>query len=82
MSKVKSLFVTFEGIEGSGKTYQSKKLFKSLIKKKIQVVLTREPGGSKSAPLRGGLSPRGAPFDPGCASPQAQRGPGLACRRA
>ena len=49
MSKVKSLFVTFEGIEGSGKTYQSKKLFKSLIKKKIQVVLTREPGGSKSA---------------------------------
>ena len=49
MSKVKSLFVTFEGIEGSGKTYQSKKLFKSLVKKKIQVVLTREPGGSKSA---------------------------------
>ena len=49
MLKGKSLFVTFEGIEGSGKTYQSKKLFRSLINKKIPVVLTREPGGSKSA---------------------------------
>ena len=49
MLKGKSLFVTFEGIEGSGKTYQSKKLFRNLINKKIPVVLTREPGGSKSA---------------------------------
>ena len=49
MRKEKSLFVTFEGIEGSGKSYQSKKLYKSLKKRKISVILTREPGGTKSA---------------------------------
>ena len=49
MPKKKSLFITFEGIEGSGKTYQSKKLFKSLKNKKLPVVFTREPGGNKSA---------------------------------
>ena len=49
MYKKKSIFVTFEGIEGSGKSYQSKKLFKNLTKRKIPVILTREPGGTKSA---------------------------------
>ena len=49
MYKKKSLFVTFEGIEGSGKSYQSRKLYKNLKKKKISVILTREPGGTKSA---------------------------------
>ena len=49
MYKKKSLFVTFEGIEGSGKSYQSRKLFKNLKKKNISVILTREPGGTKSA---------------------------------
>ena len=49
MRKEKSLFVTFEGIEGSGKSYQSRKLYKSLKKRKISVILTREPGGTKSA---------------------------------
>ena len=49
MFKKKSFFVIFEGIEGSGKSYQSLKLYKNLKKKKISVILTREPGGTKSA---------------------------------
>ena len=49
MYKKKSLFVTFEGIEGSGKSYHSRKLYKNLKKKNISVILTREPGGTKSA---------------------------------
>ena len=49
MYKKKPLFVTFEGIEGSGKSYQASKLFKNLKKKNIQAILTREPGGTASA---------------------------------
>ena len=49
MYKKKSFFVTFEGIEGSGKSYLSQKLFKRLKKKNISVILTREPGGTKVA---------------------------------
>ena len=49
MYKKKSLFVTFEGIEGSGKSYQCRKLHKELRKKNLSVILTREPGGTKSA---------------------------------
>tara|TARA_B100001123_G_C15265255_1_gene1008164 strand:+ start:1149 stop:1796 length:648 start_codon:yes stop_codon:yes gene_type:complete len=49
MYKKKSFFITFEGIEGSGKSYQSHKLYKNLIKNKIPTVLTREPGGTRSA---------------------------------
>ncbi len=51
MYKRKSLFITFEGIEGSGKSYQSLKLYNNLRKKKIPVILTREPGGTKSAEI-------------------------------
>ena len=49
MYKKKSLFITFEGIEGSGKSYQSKKLFLNIQKRKLPVILTREPGGTKGA---------------------------------
>ena len=49
MYKKKPLFVTFEGIEGSGKSYQSKKLYKNIKKKRIPVILTREPGGTRGA---------------------------------
>jgi len=49
MLKKKSLFITFEGIEGSGKSYHSKKLYKKLKKIGLSVFLTREPGGSVGA---------------------------------
>ena len=49
MYKKKPLLVTFEGIEGSGKSYQSRKLYKNLKKKNISVILTREPGGTRAA---------------------------------
>ena len=45
----KSLFVTFEGIEGSGKSYQSKKLFNKIRSMGLPVIYSREPGGSTSA---------------------------------
>jgi len=49
MYKRKPLFITFEGIEGCGKSYQSLKLYKNLKKIKIPTILTREPGGTTSA---------------------------------
>ena len=49
MYKKKFFFIVFEGIEGSGKSYQSKKLYQNIKKKRIDAVLTREPGGTKSA---------------------------------
>ena len=51
MYKKKPFFIVFEGVEGCGKSYQSKKLFNNLKKKKINVLLTREPGGTGSAEL-------------------------------
>ena len=44
MYKKKSLFIVFEGIEGSGKSYLSKKLYNALRRKGESVILTREPG--------------------------------------
>ena len=49
MYKAKSLFVTFEGIEGSGKSYQSKKLFRKIKSMELPAIYTREPGGTKAA---------------------------------
>ena len=51
MFKKKPFFITFEGIEGSGKSYQSLKLYKYLKKNNFPVILTREPGGTKSAEI-------------------------------
>ena len=47
----KSFFIVFEGIEGSGKSYQAKILFRNLKKKTKNVILTREPGGTKGAEI-------------------------------
>ena len=49
MYKKKPILIVFEGVEGCGKSYQSKKLFNNLKKKKITSILTREPGGTRSA---------------------------------
>ena len=49
MYKKKSFFITFEGIEGSGKSYQSKKLFKKVKSMKLPAIYTREPGGTVAA---------------------------------
>ena len=51
MYKKKPFFIVFEGVEGCGKSFQSKKLLKKLQKKNISSILTREPGGTKSAEL-------------------------------
>jgi dTMP kinase len=39
----KGLFIVFEGIDGSGKTTQSKLLFDFLLKKRKKVIWTKEP---------------------------------------
>ena len=51
MYKKKPFFIVFEGVEGCGKSFQSKKLFQKLKKEKIDTILTREPGGTKSSEL-------------------------------
>ena len=49
MRKKKFYFIVFEGIEGTGKSYQINKLYKKLNIKKNNVVKTREPGGTSTA---------------------------------
>ena len=51
MYKKKPFFIVFEGVEGCGKSYQSKKLYNKLKKIKLDTILTREPGGTKSSEL-------------------------------
>ena len=51
MYKKKPFFIVFEGVEGCGKSYQSKKLVLNLKKRGIASILTREPGGTRSAEL-------------------------------
>jgi dTMP kinase len=41
-----SLFITFEGPEGSGKSSQSAELYSWLVSRHIPAVLTHEPGGT------------------------------------
>ena len=54
-------FITFEGIDGSGKSTQAKLLATYLKSKGIDVVLTREPGGSPGAEEIRRLLVEGAP---------------------
>jgi len=51
MYKQKPLFIVFEGVEGCGKSFQCKKLLNNLKKRNLSTLLTREPGGTKSAEL-------------------------------
>ncbi len=71
IQKYKGLFVTFEGIDGSGKTTQIELLDKYLKSIGIQTFLTREPGGTKIGevvrglllnPENKGISPRTESF--------------------
>ena len=51
MFKKKPYLIVFEGVEGCGKSYQSKKLFNNLRRNGFDALITREPGGTKSAEL-------------------------------
>ena len=51
MYKKKPFLIVFEGVEGCGKSFQSKKLYSRLKKIKFDTILTREPGGTKSSEL-------------------------------
>ena len=44
--KSKGFFITFEGIDGSGKSTQIKTLAKSLKNIGFEIIISREPGGS------------------------------------
>jgi dTMP kinase len=44
---MKGIFISFEGIEGTGKTIQSKMLYEHFLKKGYKVILTEEPGGTR-----------------------------------
>ncbi len=46
-TKHRGLFITLEGIDGCGKTLQTKRLKEFLEKKGYSVVVTREPGGTR-----------------------------------
>lgn len=55
------MFITFEGIDGSGKSTQARALADSLRDGGREVVLTREPGGSDGAEAIRRLLVEGAP---------------------
>ncbi|MGB1829603.1 MAG: dTMP kinase, partial [Paracoccaceae bacterium] len=59
--KKTGIFITFEGIDGSGKSTQVKYLANRLMTLGREVVLTREPGGSTGAEEIRSLVLEGAP---------------------
>lgn len=61
MSTSKGVFLSFEGIDGSGKSTQARRLAEHLRTKGRDVLLTREPGGSPGAEEIRALVLQGAP---------------------
>jgi dTMP kinase len=55
------IFISFEGIDGSGKSTQAKRLADALRHLELEVLLTREPGGSPGAEEIRSLVLEGAP---------------------
>ncbi|MBU3917580.1 dTMP kinase [bacterium] len=49
------MFITFEGIDASGKTTQMRLLEKYLLKHKYDILVTRQPGGTKIGQLIRGI---------------------------
>ncbi|WP_456392198.1 dTMP kinase [Persephonella sp.] len=45
---MRGVFITFEGIEGAGKSTQAKMLHRYMEERGISAILTREPGGTKT----------------------------------
>jgi len=49
MKKYRGIFITFEGIDGCGKSTQAQRLYSYLKKRKFPVLFLREPGGTPAS---------------------------------